>query len=466
MPRKHALIVDDSKTARQILAKKLAAYEIDVVTADSAANAIDYLYGNTPDAVFMDYEMPGMDGFQALKIIKSNPKTATIPVMMYTSKEGGIALSQARALGAIGVLPKQMEAHGLDAIIEQLHLHPHQQSLVETFHDESEPYQTKPKPPEEPSPPSNVEYLNQQRVRNEKVEYPEEVVDESVFVLKRQTRIYLKELLSAENRVTEKLSGEINVFREELDRITGLQEALVKRVKTKRVGLYLLIVLVLVMLVYLAWQQRIMQHAQKNVGGLNEIKGDVSQLQEQMNHLATLMSQTPVEGQAEPPEVQKNLEFLSWAANRGTEFEYGENPYNDLRVAWLSELVTQLHKAGFTGVVSLNAHFGNFCLTKSETGVLKLAKDDANFQDCIFSADSREGGFTQTSYQTLGFANYLNSIASNKDVPIEVVIESDEYSDPAIPYPDAYGVNTAGTWNKVALRNQKIEVSLFPVVTF
>ncbi|MEN8132738.1 MAG: response regulator, partial [Pseudomonadota bacterium] len=60
----------------------------DVVTVDSAVNAIDYLYGNTPDAVFMDYEMPGMDGFQALKIIKSNPETAMIPVMMYSSKAG------------------------------------------------------------------------------------------------------------------------------------------------------------------------------------------------------------------------------------------------------------------------------------------------------------------------------------------------------------------------------------------
>jgi CheY-like chemotaxis protein len=70
---KRALIVDDSKTARQVLSGKLSKYDISVVSLESAAAAIDYLYENAPDAIFMDYEMPGMDGFQALKVIKSNP---------------------------------------------------------------------------------------------------------------------------------------------------------------------------------------------------------------------------------------------------------------------------------------------------------------------------------------------------------------------------------------------------------
>ena len=48
-----------------------------------------------------------MDGFEALTAIKNDPRTATIPVMMYTSQEGELYFSQARALGAMGVLPKQ-----------------------------------------------------------------------------------------------------------------------------------------------------------------------------------------------------------------------------------------------------------------------------------------------------------------------------------------------------------------------
>ena len=62
-----------------------------------------------PDVIFMDHMMPGMDGFQAVQAIKNNPRTATIPIMMYTSQEGELYVGQARALGAVGVLPKQVK---------------------------------------------------------------------------------------------------------------------------------------------------------------------------------------------------------------------------------------------------------------------------------------------------------------------------------------------------------------------
>ena len=70
--------------------------------ASHREQALDYLTHQQPDVIFMDHLMPGMDGFQAVQAIKNNPRTATIPIMMYTSQEGELYLSQARALGAIG----------------------------------------------------------------------------------------------------------------------------------------------------------------------------------------------------------------------------------------------------------------------------------------------------------------------------------------------------------------------------
>src|SRR5581483_9161231 len=57
-----------------------------------------------------------------LQAIKNNPRTATIPIMMYTSQEGELYLSQARALGAIGVLPKQIKHADLSKALDQLKL--------------------------------------------------------------------------------------------------------------------------------------------------------------------------------------------------------------------------------------------------------------------------------------------------------------------------------------------------------
>ncbi|MGH8254368.1 MAG: response regulator, partial [Steroidobacteraceae bacterium] len=107
MSAKRALIVDDSRSARTFLTRILQRYDLQVDGAGSAEEAFEYLAAEHPDVIFMDHLMPGMDGFQALSAIKSDPRTAAIPVMMYTSQEGELYVNQARALGAVGVLPKQ-----------------------------------------------------------------------------------------------------------------------------------------------------------------------------------------------------------------------------------------------------------------------------------------------------------------------------------------------------------------------
>src|SRR5215471_12253136 len=122
MGAKRALIVDDSKSARLFLARVLEKYDIDVDSAESAEAAIDYLNENRPDVIFMDHLMPGMDGLQAVQHIKNDPRTATIPIMMYTSQEGELYLGQARALGAVGVLPKQIKPTDVSKVLYQLHL--------------------------------------------------------------------------------------------------------------------------------------------------------------------------------------------------------------------------------------------------------------------------------------------------------------------------------------------------------
>src|SRR5579862_1174956 len=122
MGAKRALIVDDSKSARLFLARVLENYDIDVDSAENAEAAIDYLGSNRPDVIFMDHQMPGMDGLQAVQAIKNDPRTATIPIMMYTSQEGELYLGQARALGAVGVLPKQIKPTDVSKVLYQLHL--------------------------------------------------------------------------------------------------------------------------------------------------------------------------------------------------------------------------------------------------------------------------------------------------------------------------------------------------------
>ena len=76
--------------------------------------------------------MPGMDGLQAVQAIKGNPQTAMIPIMMYTSQEGELYVGQARALGAMGVLPKQVRPVDVSKVLYELHLLPDRRDMTES----------------------------------------------------------------------------------------------------------------------------------------------------------------------------------------------------------------------------------------------------------------------------------------------------------------------------------------------
>lgn len=120
-----ALVVDDSRSARYILQRLLEQRRIQVAVAASAAQAFDYLRGHRPDVVFMDDLMPGMDGLQAVERLGADPRTADIPVILYTgSAYADAGPDQAAAAparrGIIGVLSKPFTQGDVSALLAKL----------------------------------------------------------------------------------------------------------------------------------------------------------------------------------------------------------------------------------------------------------------------------------------------------------------------------------------------------------
>ena len=120
MTVQHILVVDDSKAARLILRKMLQGLGMIVDTAESAEDALSYLRARRPDAIFMDHTMPGMNGLEALRRIKSDPATVQIPVAMYTCKDEPSYQQQASAVGAVGVLNKPATVEAISVIFERM----------------------------------------------------------------------------------------------------------------------------------------------------------------------------------------------------------------------------------------------------------------------------------------------------------------------------------------------------------
>ena len=114
------LLVDDSKSARYALRLQLQRHGAQVDTADSAETALERIAQTPPDAVLMDHTMPGMNGFEALEIIKSDPATAHIPVVMCTSHDDPVYSDQAIKRGALCVITKAAAPERLHLVLDQI----------------------------------------------------------------------------------------------------------------------------------------------------------------------------------------------------------------------------------------------------------------------------------------------------------------------------------------------------------
>ncbi|HUS23687.1 MAG TPA: response regulator [Candidatus Binatia bacterium] len=115
-----AIVVDDSKSARFALRKILegAGYEVQAFEMPDAAIAA--LAAQRPDVMFLDHLMPGVEGFDVLRQIKSDPRTVTLPVVMCSSHEGEDFTLQARSRGAADVLHKPPNPEQLRAVLARI----------------------------------------------------------------------------------------------------------------------------------------------------------------------------------------------------------------------------------------------------------------------------------------------------------------------------------------------------------
>ncbi|HEY4342646.1 MAG TPA: response regulator [Steroidobacteraceae bacterium] len=80
------LIVDDSPTELHVMQKALQQHGYRTAAAADGAEGIRMAREMSPDLIFMDVVMPGMNGYQATRTLVNDPKTRAIPIIMVTSK--------------------------------------------------------------------------------------------------------------------------------------------------------------------------------------------------------------------------------------------------------------------------------------------------------------------------------------------------------------------------------------------
>jgi CheY-like chemotaxis protein len=425
---KRALIVDDSKSARLSLTQLLQKHAIEVDTAETAELALEYLGTHRPDAIFMDHQMPGMDGLQAVQAIKANPRTATIPIMMYTSQEGAVYVGQARALGAIGVLPKQIKPTDVTKVLYQLNLATDRRSndqngsrsVVESLGGviEDAPSHTSTHPSLQSDAPL------------------------SGGLLREQLTELRRTVLAGFDSQGDRLLADLRTVLQDLPPHATATEPPAGRVWVPWVPWALTAVLagacLVLAILYAGQSSRLSaldaQVAPPKVAAVPEL-------------IPPAPAGAPSDAAGDAVIVKPIIQTVP----------YGAEPFSGPRLDTMRQLFDRLSAQGYSGNVDIRTYSGRFCLVGNATEGFSLAPDDLPYSKCDMVAGGRDDPAASTVRIPVVMADLMSTVRTGSHDMIRVQVAAGEGNNIAA-YPPVTDLLTAGEWNHAASANNRVEI--------
>lgn len=115
-----ALVVDDSKTILEMLAKCLAQDGLTVLTATTGADALAKLDAQKPDVIVLDVVLPDLSGFEICRVLKSENATSHIPIIICSTKDTDMDKFWGKKQGADAYLTKPIDQAELSRTVKHL----------------------------------------------------------------------------------------------------------------------------------------------------------------------------------------------------------------------------------------------------------------------------------------------------------------------------------------------------------
>ena len=419
----------------------LEKYDIEVDMAESAEQAIEYLNHNRPDAIFMDHLMPGMDGLQAVQAIKSNPQTAMIPIMMYTSQEGELYVGQARALGAMGVLPKQVRPVDVSKVLYELHLLPDRRDMAEPallpveLDAAAGVVQARSPPPD--------------WGRRVEATVKEQAIEMRRFIVATSEGLAARIVSDLRNEAPDAVAAPAAPLVAAEPRGAGWPWA------AALIGVSAVAIACAVL-----WSLT-REELTKTRADLAAVTAAAAQLQHARDELAAANKELT----AALATTAASLAPLPSPAGAGARIElvpYGEIPFDRSRLDVLRDFLTKLEAQGFHGVVKITSAAGLFCLSGNATDGYTPAPANVLVGKCDLVGNPFEEALTGQGRQSLAFANLIAGVRQRTAGAITVVIENVGSTHAVAPYPPRNESVTAGEWNRAAAANNRVEFSADP----
>lgn len=118
--RRRILLVDDKESVRELVALSLGEDAYDLRDAPDGQTALLLARSFRPDLVLLDVVMPEMDGFSVCRMLKSDPETSHITIVMLTGLVSDTDRAEAVAAGADHYITKPFSPTALVATVHAL----------------------------------------------------------------------------------------------------------------------------------------------------------------------------------------------------------------------------------------------------------------------------------------------------------------------------------------------------------
>ena len=116
---KRILVVEDDADNRRIVAKTLSVDGYEIIEATDGIQAIAHAQADHPDLILMDLALPNLDGWEATRRLKSDPRTRAIPVVALTAVAMRGDEEQARAAGCDDYISKPARPVAIREIVRK-----------------------------------------------------------------------------------------------------------------------------------------------------------------------------------------------------------------------------------------------------------------------------------------------------------------------------------------------------------
>jgi DNA-binding response OmpR family regulator len=116
----HILLADDDESIGMVARLALRKVGYEVTWIEDGTEALAAARRGGFDALLLDWMLPGMDGIDICRAVKSDPATAAVPVVFLTAASHQGAHEEALAAGAVGVIAKPFNPMELGARVQAL----------------------------------------------------------------------------------------------------------------------------------------------------------------------------------------------------------------------------------------------------------------------------------------------------------------------------------------------------------